>query len=39
LFEKVDVTFSTTAKWEGEQLVEEYVSWDSGLMAQQIGTA
>jgi len=31
--------FSRTAKWEGEQMVEEYVSWDSALMAQQIGTA
>jgi hypothetical protein len=31
--------FSTTARWEGDQLVEEYVFWDSALMAQQIGLA
>ncbi len=34
-----DLTFSTTAKWEGELLVEEYVSWDSALMNQQLGIA
>jgi len=34
-----DLDFSRAAKWKGEQLVEEYVSWDSALMAQQIGTA
>jgi hypothetical protein len=34
-----DLTFSTTARWEGDQLVEEYVFWDSALMAQQIGLA
>ena len=33
------LTFSTTARWEGDQLVEEYVFWDSALMAQQIGLA
>ena len=33
------LNFSTTARWEGEQLVEEYVFWDSALMAQQIGLA
>jgi hypothetical protein len=32
-------TFSTTARWEGDQLLEEYVFWDSALMAQQIGLA
>lgn len=34
-----DVAFSTTAKWEGDLLAEEYVSWDATLMAQQIGIA
>jgi len=34
-----ELDFSTTAKWEGELLVEEYVFWDSALMAQQIGIA
>lgn len=33
------LTFSTTARWEGDQLVQEYVFWDSALMAQQIGLA
>jgi hypothetical protein len=32
-----DVTFATTAKWEGDLLLEEYVLWDSALQAQQIG--
>jgi hypothetical protein len=32
-----DVTFATTAKWEGDLLLEEYVFWDSALQAQQIG--
>jgi ketosteroid isomerase-like protein len=32
-----DVTFSTTARWEDDQLIEEYVFWDSALQAQQIG--
>jgi ketosteroid isomerase-like protein len=34
-----ELNFSTTARWEGDQLVEEYVFWDSALMAQQIGLA
>lgn len=34
-----DVVFSTTAKWDGDLLAEEYVFWDATLMAQQIGTA
>jgi hypothetical protein len=34
-----ELTFSTTARWEGDELVEEYVFWDSALMAQQIGLA
>ena len=28
---------STTARWEGELLAEEWVFWDSALMARQIG--
>ncbi|MGH3472818.1 MAG: hypothetical protein ACRDPG_12355 [Nocardioidaceae bacterium] len=32
-----DLTFSTTARWEGEVLVEEWASWDAQVMAQQIG--
>lgn len=35
--EAFDLDFSTTARWEGDQLAEEYVFWDSALMAQQIG--
>jgi hypothetical protein len=34
-----DVTFSTTAKWEGDELIEEFVFLDSTLQAQQIGVA
>lgn len=34
-----DVVFSTTAKWDGDLLAEEYVFWDATLMAQQIGAA
>ncbi len=32
-----DLDFSTTARWDGDQLAEEWVFWDSALMAQQIG--
>ena len=32
-----DLNFTTTAKWDGDQLREEYVFWDSALQAQQIG--
>lgn len=32
-----ELDFATTARWEGDLLVEEYVFWDSALMAQQIG--
>jgi hypothetical protein len=33
-----EVNFSTTCRWdEAGQLVEEYVFWDSALLAQQIG--
>jgi hypothetical protein len=34
-----DLDFATTARWEGDLLVEEYVFWDSALQAQQIGLA
>ena len=34
-----DLDFTTTARWEGKLLIEEYVSWDSALQAQQIGLA
>jgi hypothetical protein len=34
-----DLNFATTARWEGDLLIEEYVFWDSALMAQQIGLA
>jgi len=34
-----EVDLTTTARWEGELMVEEWVSWDSALMAQQIGLA
>ncbi|MGH9062872.1 MAG: ester cyclase [Acidimicrobiales bacterium] len=34
-----ELAFATTAKWENDQLVEEYVFWDSALMTQQIGLA
>ena len=32
-----ELDFATTARWDGDLLVEEYVFWDSALMAQQIG--
>jgi hypothetical protein len=32
-----DLDFSTTAKWDGDVLREEFVFWDSALQAQQIG--
>ena len=31
--------FTTTARWEGDLLIEEYVFWDSALQSQQIGLA
>jgi hypothetical protein len=34
-----DLDFATTATWEGDLLVEEYVSWDSALLAYQVGLA
>ena len=32
-----DLDFTTTARWRGDELVEEYVFWDTAAMAQQIG--
>jgi hypothetical protein len=34
-----EVDLATTARWEGEQMVEERVFWDSALMDRQIGLA
>jgi ketosteroid isomerase-like protein len=34
-----DLDFATTAKWDGDLLIEEFVLWDSALQAQQIGLA
>lgn len=34
-----DLDFATTARWEDDLLVEEFVFWDSALQAQQIGLA
>ena len=34
-----DANFATTAKWDGDLLIEEFVFWDSALQAQQIGLA
>ena len=34
-----DVDFATTARWDGDLLIEEFVLWDSALQAQQIGLA
>jgi hypothetical protein len=34
-----DLDFTTTARWEDDLLVEEYVFWDSALQAQQVGLA
>ncbi len=36
---KFDINFTTTAKWDGDLLVEEFVFWDSALQAQQLGIA
>jgi hypothetical protein len=32
-----EIDLTTTARWEGETMAEEWVFWDSALMAQQIG--
>jgi hypothetical protein len=34
-----DLNFSTTAKWDGDVMIEEFVFWGSALQAQQIGLA
>jgi hypothetical protein len=34
-----ELDLATTARWAGDLMVEEWVSWDSALMAQQIGLA
>jgi hypothetical protein len=34
-----DFDFTTTAKWDGDLLIEEFVFWDSALQARQIGLA
>lgn len=34
-----DVDLTTTARWQGEHMIEEWVFWDSALMAQQVGLA
>jgi hypothetical protein len=34
-----DLNFATTARWDGDLLIEEFVLWDSALQAQQIGLA
>jgi hypothetical protein len=34
-----DLNFATTAMWEDDLLIEEFVFWDSALQAQQLGIA
>lgn len=34
-----DLDFATTARWDRDLLIEEFVFWDSGLQAQQVGLA
>jgi hypothetical protein len=34
-----DLDMATTARWDGDLLIEEFVFWDSALQAQQIGLA
>ena len=34
-----DLDFATTAKWDGDLLIEEFALWDSAMQAQQIGLA
>jgi hypothetical protein len=36
---RFDLDFGTTAKWDGDLLVEEFAFWDSALQAQQLGIA
>jgi hypothetical protein len=32
-----DLDFATTAKWDGDLLVEEFVFWDTAPQAEQLG--
>ena len=34
-----DLDLCTTAKWDGDLLIEEFVFWDTALQAQQLGLA
>jgi hypothetical protein len=34
-----DLDFATTARWDGDLLIEEFALWDSAMQAQQIGLA
>ena len=34
-----DLDIATTARWDGDLLIEEFVFWDSALQAQQTGLA
>ena len=34
-----DLDLATTAKWDGDLLIEEFVFWDTALQAQQLGLA
>jgi hypothetical protein len=34
-----DLDFATTAGWDGDLLIEEFVFWDSAMQAQQLGIA
>ena len=34
-----DLDFATTARWDGDLLIEEFVFWDSAMQAQQLGIA
>jgi hypothetical protein len=34
-----DLDFATTARWDGDLLIEEFALWDSALQAQQLGLA
>ena len=34
-----DLNFATTAKYDGEVMIEEFIFWDSALQAEQVGLA
>jgi len=36
---RFDLDFCTTAKWNGDQLIEEFAFWDTALQAHQLGIA